>query len=239
MELPYSLDQIAGACKEVVRANGLQSAYVRPLVFRGYGAIGLDARQCPVEMAIAAFKMDRYLGAESIEQGVDVCVSSWQRFAPNTLPALAKAGGNYLNSILVKIEALQDGYSEGIVLDTTGRVSEGSGENLFLVHEGVVWTPPFQASILGGITRDTVLKLLDRMEIPVRQEVIPRELLYLADEVFMTGTAAEIVPIRSVDRMQVGNGQRGPVVENLQAAFYSIVSGEQDDVYGWMDTVAT
>jgi branched-chain amino acid aminotransferase len=236
MELPYTVPELAAAARQVVAANELRSAYVRPLVYRGYGTIGLDARQSPVEMAIIAIQMGRYLGAESIEQGVDVCVSSWQRFAPNTLPAMAKAGGNYLNSILIKIEALQNGYNEGIVLDVHGQVSEGSGENLFVVKDGVVLTPPHHASILQGITRDTVLKLLHDLDIPVQQQVLPRELLYLADEVFLTGTAAEIVPVRSVDQLAVGTGTRGPITAAVQQAFYQVVRGEADP-HGWLEYV--
>ncbi len=237
--LPYTLEQLAAACKEVVRANRLRSAYIRPVAYRGYGTIGLDPADSPVEVAIAAIEWGSYLGAESLEQGVDVCVSSWNRFAPNTMPSMAKAGGNYLNSILVKMEALNNGYSEGIVLDTNGQVSEGSGENLFLIRDGVVTTPPFQASILGGITRDTAIRLLEAQGIPLKEQIIPREMLYLADEIFFTGTAAEIVPIRSIDGMTIGLGKRGPITEALQADFFGIVRGEQEDRYGWLEYINT
>ncbi len=237
MEIPYSQQQLAVAIKETIKANKLRSAYVRPIVYRGYGTISLDPSNCPVEVAVAAFEWGRYLGAESLERGVDVCVSSWNRFAPNTMPALAKAGGNYLNSILVKFEALRDGYSEGIVLDTNGQVSEGSGENLFVIRDGVVMTPPFSSSILSGITRDTVIHLLREQGFELQQQTLPRELLYLADEVFFTGTAAEIVPIRSIDGITIGNGRRGPITEQLQAAFFALVQGEREDSYGWLEYV--
>jgi branched-chain amino acid aminotransferase len=237
MEIPYTQEQVSTAIKEVIQANKLRSAYVRPVVYRGYGTISLDASPCPVEIAIAAFEWGSYLGAESLEQGVDVCVSSWNRFAPNTMPALAKAGGNYLNSQLVKAEALQNGYSEGIVLDTNGLVSEGSGENLFVIRDGIIFTPPFSASILSGVTRDSVLHLAREQGIEIREQVVPREMLYMADEVFFTGTAAEIVPIRSIDRMPVGTGKRGPITAGLQAAFFSVVQGERTEDYGWMEYI--
>lgn len=236
--IPYTHEQIAMAIKGTVRVNELRSAYVRPVVFRGYGTLGLDGSKCPVELAIAAMEWGRYLGADSTEQGVDVCVASWQRFAPNTMPALAKAGGNYLNSQLVKAEALQDGYSEGIVLDSNGMVSEGSGENIFVVRDGVVLTPPLSSAVLNGITRDTVMTLLREQGVEVVQQALPRELLYIADEVFFTGTAAEIVPVRSIDGLPIGDSKRGPVTAAVQARFFSIVQGECEDRYGWLDYVA-
>ncbi len=235
--MPYTMEQMQTAIRETIKANELRSAYVRPLAYRGYGTISIDVRPCPVDVAIATIEWGSYLGAESLEQGVDVCVSSWNRFAPNTMPALAKAGGNYLNSILIKAEALQNGYSEGIVLDTNGLVSEGSGENLFMVRDGVVMTPPLHASILAGITRNSVLRLIEEQQIPLREQVFPREMLYLADEVFFTGTAAEIVPIRSIDGMTIGAGKRGPITAQLQEAFFRIVRGERDDPYGWLEFV--
>jgi branched-chain amino acid aminotransferase len=237
MELPYTKEQLTAATMETIKANRLRSAYVRPVAFRGYGTIGLDQRQSPMEVAIATIEWGSYLGAESLEQGVDVCVSSWNRFAPNTMPAMAKAGGNYLNSILIKAEAIHNGYSEGIVLDHQGHVSEGSGENLFIVRDGVVTTPPFHSSILGGITRDSVMRLFAEQGVPVREQVIPREMLYLADEIFFTGTAAEIVPIRSIDRIPIGASKRGPITEAVQSAFFSIVRGEREDGYGWLEYV--
>jgi branched-chain amino acid aminotransferase len=236
-EIPYTLAQLVSAVKETVRANRLKSAYVRPVVFRGFGSLGVDPMPCPVEVAIAAIEWGKYLGDEGLEQGVDVCVSSWNRFAPNTLPALSKAGGNYLNSQLVKMEALRDGYSEGIVLDSQNQVSEGSGENIFVVRDGVVMTPPASSSILWGITRDTVITLLQELGIEVRQQVIPREMLYLADEIFFTGTAAEITPVRSVDGIAVGTGQRGALTTEVQSAFFGIVQGERADTYDWLEYV--
>jgi len=234
-ELPYSLEQLVAAVKETVRANGLKAGYIRPVVYRGYGEIGVNPLNNPVELAIATLEWGKYLGAEAMEQGVDVCVSSWNRFAPNTMPAMAKAGGNYMNSQLIKMEALANGYAEGIALDTNGQVSEGSGENLFLVRDGVAYTPPAGASILSGITRDTVITLLGELGVELRQQVMPREMLYVADELFFTGTAAEVTPIRSVDRMTVGKGRRGPVTSAVQAAFFEVVQGEREDRYGWLE----
>lgn len=233
--IPYTLDQLVAAVKETVRANRLCAGYIRPVVFRGYGEIGVNPQNNPVEVAIATIEWGKYLGAEAMEQGVDVCISSWNRFAPNTMPALAKAGGNYMNSQLIKMEALANGYAEGIALDADGHVSEGSGENLFLVRNGVVYTPPLTSSILSGITRDTVMTLLREMGIEVREQVLPREMLYLADELFFTGTAAEVTPIRSVDRITVGAGRRGPITAAVQEAFFGIVQGERPDRYGWLE----
>jgi branched-chain amino acid aminotransferase len=237
MEIPYTLDQLVNATKETVRANNLRSAYIRPVVLRGYGTIGLDPTDCPVEVAIAAIEWGKYLGAEAMEQGVDVCISSWQRFAPNTMPALAKAGGNYLNSQLVRLEASRHGYSEGIALDASGYVSEGSGENIFVVRDGVVITPPVSSSILEGITRATVLSILQEMGVEVREQLVPRELLYVADELFFTGTAAEVTPVRSVDGITIGEGRRGPLTTEVQATFFGFVQGERDDTYGWLEYV--
>ncbi len=237
IEIPYTMEQLQSAIRETLRANKLRSAYIRPLVYKGAGTIGLDIRQCPTEVLIATIEFGSYLGAESLEQGVDVCVSSWNRFAANTMPAMAKAGGNYLNSILAKVEALEGGYGEGIMLDTNGYVSEGSGENIFVIRDGVVMTPPFHSSILGGITRASVATLLQEQGIEVREQIIPREMLYIADEVFFTGTAAEIVPIRKVDGITIGAGRRGPITEAVQSAFFGIVRGERADPYGWMEYV--
>lgn len=235
--IPYTPAQIVSAVKETVRANKLRSGYIRPVVYRGYDSIGVDPTNCPVEVAIAAIEWGKYLGAEAMEQGVDVCVSSWNRFAPNTMPAMSKAGGNYLNSQLIKMEALANGYSEGIALDPSGLVSEGSGENLFVVRDGVVMTPPVSSSILTGITRDTALHLLRELGVEVREQAIPREMLYIADELFFTGTAAEITPIRSVDRMSIGAGRRGPITTEVQAAFFALVQGERADPCGWLEYV--
>jgi branched-chain amino acid aminotransferase len=239
MELPYTRAQLNAAQNEVLAANGLtKGAYLRPLAFRGYGEIGVTPKNPPpIDVAIAAWEWGTYLGAEALEQGVDVCVSSWQRVAPNTIPALGKAGGNYLSSQLIGMEAQRLGFAEGIGLGVDGMVSEGSGENLFLVRDGVLLTPPTAASILSGITRDTVMKLAAALGIEVREQNIPREMLYLADELFFTGTAAEITPIRSVDRLQVGIGRRGPVTERLQQAFFGLFSGKTPDQWGWLDLV--
>ncbi len=235
--IPYTQAELVAASKETVRANKLRAGYIRPLVYRGYGSMGVNPEECPVEVMIAAIEWGKYLGAEAMEAGVDVCVSSWNRFAANTLPSLAKAGGNYLNSQLVKLEALRHGYSEGIALDPNGYVSEGSGENLFLIRNGTVITPPIGSSILEGITRDTVLRLLKDMDIPVLEQIIPREMLYIADELFFTGTAAEITPIRSVDGITIGEGKRGPITTEVQSTFFHIVQGEHEDHYGWLEYV--
>jgi branched-chain amino acid aminotransferase len=237
--IPFQPEQMNEACRLVVSANGLnRGAYIRPVVFRGYGEIGVTPKiEPPTEVAVAAWEWGKYLGHESEEQGVDVCVSSWNRVAPNTLPALAKAGGNYLSSQLIGAEARRLGFAEGIGLATDGTVSEGSGENLFLVKDGVLLTPALAHSVLGGITRDTVIRLARDSGIEVKECAVPRELLYLADELFFTGTAVEITPIRSVDRLQVGNGKRGPVTESLQAAFFGLFSGKTADKWGWLDRV--
>jgi len=237
MPVPYSPEEIAQAICQAVRANHLPSAYIRPIVFRGYAELGVDPLNCPVQVAIAAFEWGSYLGPGALEQGVDVCVSSWTRMAPNTFPALAKSGANYMNAQLIKMEALRGGYVEGVALDTAGYVSEGSGENVFVVRDGVLYTPPLCASILLGITRDTVITLAREMGLPVVEQNIPREFLYMADEVFLTGTAAEITPVRSVDRVPVGAGKRGPITARLQEAFFAIVGGRVEDRYGWLTLV--
>ncbi len=236
-DIPYTLEELVAAVKETVRANKLRSGYIRPIVYRGVGEMGLDPTSSPVEVAVITIEWGKYLGAEAMDQGVDACVSSWNRFAPNTMPSLAKAGGNYLNSQLVKLEALRHGYSEGIALDSNGFVSEGSGENLFVVRGKRVLTPPLSCSILEGITRDSVICLLADMGVDVREYVIPRELLYVADEVFFTGTAAEITPIRSIDGIPIGSGGRGPLTEEVQAAFFAVVQGERADTYRWLEYV--
>jgi len=239
MPIPYSRDELVGVCKQVILANKLlNGAYIRPIAMRGYGEIGLAPKpDHPVDVAIAAWEWGAYLGAEGLEKGVEVCVSSWQRVAPNTLPALAKAGGNYLSSQLISVEAKQRGFAEGIALATDGTVSEGAGENLFIVLDGRILTPPATSSILTGITRDTVMQLIRRLGMSVEERPIPREALYLADEMFFTGTAAEITPIRSVDRIEIGTGRRGPITEQLQAAFFGLFSGETDDTEGWLEPV--
>ncbi|MCC5794194.1 MAG: branched-chain amino acid transaminase [Chromatiales bacterium] len=236
MEIPYSQEQIDAACREVVQRNGLRSAYIRPLAFRGYGEVGLAPPPGhPVDLAIAAWEWGAYLGAEALEQGVDVCISSWRRVAPGTIPALAKAGGNYLSSTLVSLEARERGYAEGIALSHDGMVSEGAGENVFVIRDNVILTPPASASILQGITRDTVMVLAREQGLEVRESAIPREALYVADEMFLTGTAAEITPVRSVDRIPVGSGRRGPVTRALQEQFFGLFNGRTTDRWGWLE----
>jgi branched-chain amino acid aminotransferase len=239
MTLPFSAGQLDEACRQVIAANGLaRGAYIRPVAFRGYGEIGVTPKnEPPTEVAVAAWEWGKYLGHESEEQGVDVCVSSWHRVAPNTLPALAKAGGNYLSSQLIGAEARRLGFQEGIGLAPDGTLSEGSGENLFLVKDGVLLTPALAHSVLGGITRDTVIRLARERGIEVRECALPRELLYIADEAFFTGTAVEITPIRSVDRLTVGSGTRGPITETLQKAFFGLFTGATADKWGWLDHV--
>lgn len=239
IHIPYSAEQINAACREVISANGLtKGAYMRPIAYRGYGEIGVAPKiDPPVDVAIAAWEWGKYLGSDSETEGVDVCVSSWNRVAPNTLPAMAKAGGNYLSSQLISYEAKRLGFAEGIGLTPDGSVSEGAGENLFLVKDGILLTPGLSHSVLGGITRDTVMRLARERGLEVRETSVPRELLYLADELFMTGTAAEITPVRSVDRLQVGNGRRGPITEALQNAFFGLFNGKTQDKWGWLDLV--
>ncbi|HEX9140532.1 MAG TPA: branched-chain amino acid transaminase [Steroidobacteraceae bacterium] len=239
MDLPYTPDQINAACREVISANELaRGAYIRPVAFRGYGEIGVTPKiEPPIEVAIAAWEWGKYLGHGSEDEGVDACVSSWQRVAPNTLPAMAKAGGNYLSSQLIGLEARRLGFAEGIGLTPEGLVSEGSGENLFLVKDGVLLTPGLAHSGLTGITRDTVIRLARERGIEVREMAVPRELLYLADELFFSGTAVEITPVRSVDRIQVGSGKRGPITERLQKAFFGLFDGSTADKFSWLDYV--
>lgn len=237
VDLGFSQAEIAEACKDAVRVNGLTSCYVRPVAFRGYGDVGVRSLGNPVEFYIACWEWGRYLGAEALEQGVDVGVSSWARIAPNTLPAIAKVAANYMNSQLILMEANLHGYAEGIALDTSGYVSEGSGENIFLVRDGTVYTPPLGTSVLPGITRDSVIRIAQDLGYPLREQAIPREWLYIADELFFTGTAAEVTPIRSVDRIEVGSGSRGPITEHIQAEFLALTSGAAEDRYGWLTAV--
>jgi len=237
MELPYSPEQVNAAVLETIAANKLEACYVRPVVYRGAGQLGVNPLGSPVEVAIMVWDWGKYLGKEALDEGVDACVSSWTRMAPNTLPAMAKSAGNYMNSQLIKVEAVKGGFAEGIALDAAGYVSEGSGENLFAVSKGKLLTPPLVASILPGITRDTVITLARRLAIPVEEKALPREMLYLADELFFTGTAAEITPIRSVDRHKVGTGSRGPVTAALQKAFFDVIEGRAGDEHGWLTFV--
>jgi branched-chain amino acid aminotransferase len=238
MEIPWTVDEIYAACCEVVARNGLTSAYLRPIAFRGYGSLGVAPHQpLPIDVSIAAIEWGAYLGEEARENGAKVMVSSWQRVAPNTIPAGAKAGGNYLSGQLISMEAHRLGYDEGIGLATDGTLSEGAGENLFVVKNGVLITPPQAASILAGITRDTVMRLAHAMGYELREQSISRELLYLADELFFTGTAAEITPIASVDDIPVGCGSRGPVTEKIQSAFFGLFDGRTEDSFGWLEPI--
>ena len=234
MELQFTRDQLAQAMVELVRVNSVKHCYLRPVIFRGFGEVGVNPLKNPIEIYLLAWEWGKYLGDEAMRQGVDVCVSSWQRIAPNTLPAIAKAAANYMNSQLVKMEAMTNGYVEGISLDASGHVSEGSGENLFIVRDGKIITPPLSSSILPGITRDSVITLALEFGYPIIEQAISREMLYISDEVFFTGTAAEITPIRSVDRIVVGKGQPGPITLSLQERFLSIVQGQAEDRYGWL-----
>jgi branched-chain amino acid aminotransferase len=237
MEIPFSLDKLVEAMLEVARVNQMKSCYIRPIALRGYGDMGVFPLRNPVEVFIACWEWGKYLGEEAMVSGVDVCVSSWTRLAPNTLPAMAKAGANYMNSQLIKMEALANGYAEGIALDASGYVSEGSGENIYVVRDGKVHTPPLGASVLPGITRDTVIRLAQDLGIPLVETLVPREMLYIADEVFFSGTAAEITPIRSVDKIVIGKGKRGPVTEKLQKEFFAITEGAKPDRYGWLTPI--
>lgn len=238
IEVPFSLEELYDAQVELVRVNGLRSCYIRPIVLRGYGDVGVHGVKNPTEVYLACWSWGQYLGEEALAQGVDVCISSWNRIAPNTLPALSKAGANYMNSQLIRMEAAVNGYSEGIALDQNGTISEGSGENIFVIRDGKVLTPPLSSSVLPGITRDTIVKIAEMLQIPLVESVIPRELLYIADEVFFTGTAAEVTPIRSVDRIQIGSGHRGPITERIQKAFFNVVNGSSPDTFGWLTPVA-
>lgn len=237
MDLRYTVDDFCSAATELVRLNKLNACYVKPIVLRGYGEVGVNPLSSPIDAYMACWSWGAYLGADALSKGVDVGVSSWTRIAPNTLPAMSKAAANYMNSQLVNMEARLNGFVEGIALDASGHLSEGSGENVFLVHDGVLLTPPLATSILPGITRDTVVKLAEDLRIPVKETVIPREMLYLADEVFFVGTAVEITPIRSVDHIQVGKGAAGPITRKLQEEFFAITTGNNPDRHHWLTPV--
>jgi len=238
MELPYSVDEFCKVATELVPRNNLKSCYVKPMALRGYGDVGVNPMNSPVECYMACWSWGAYLGPEALAKGVDVCVSSWTRIAPNTLPAMSKAAGNYMNSQLIRMEAATNGFAEGIALDTAGYVSEGSGMNVFLVHNGTLYTPPLGASVLPGITRDAVLTMSEDLKIPVKEQTIPREMLYIVDEVFFVGTAVEVTPIRSVDHIQVGKGVAGPVTKRLQEEFFALTSGTKPDRHNWLTPCA-
>jgi branched-chain amino acid aminotransferase len=240
MPIPYSLEQLSSAVVETVEANGVAPCYVRPIAMRGYGEIGVSPKGSPTEVYIANFAWGKYMAAShggGEDAGSDVCVSSWNRLAPNTMPSLAKAGANYMNSQLIRMEADMHGYAEGIALDVNGYLSEGSGENLFIVRNGVLYTTPLATSVLAGITRDSILTLARHFGIPVVEQVMPREMLYLADEVFFTGTAAEVSPIRSVDKILVADGRPGPITRQLADEFFGIANGLRADRFGWLTPV--
>ena len=237
MEIPYGRQQICEAILATIRSNKLDACYVRPICFRGYGSLGVDPTTCPVDTVIAVWQWGQYLGADALKKGVSVCTSSWNRSAPNTLPNLAKAGGNYLNSQLVRMEANLNGYDEGIVLGTDGLVSEGSGENIFAVKAGKIATPMSYQSILPGITRHTAITIARDLGFEVEARPIPREFLYVADEVFFTGTAAEVSPIRAIDQIQIGDGTRGPITEKIQTRFFETTNAEVEDRHGWLTFV--
>jgi len=233
----YTQAQLQDAVIETIRANRMRACYIRPIVYRGYAALGVNPLPCPIDTAILLWEWGTYLGPDALERGVDVMVSSWSRMAPDTFPSLAKTSANYANAQLIKMEAILGGYAEGIALDSYGFVSEGSGQNIFVVRDGILYTPPMSASILPGITRDSVMTLARDLGYAIREEMIPREMLYIADELFFVGTAVEITPIRSVDKIVIGQGTRGPITTALQDAFFGIVRGDQPDRHGWLTAV--
>jgi branched-chain amino acid aminotransferase len=237
MDPTYDQDTLTQAVMDTIKANDFKACYIRPIVYRGYNALGVNPFPCPVDTAIMLWEWGAYLGQDALELGVDVRIASWARSAPNTFPTLAKTSANYANSQLIKMEAITEGYSEGIALDTFGYLSEGSGQNLFVVRDNILYTPPLTASILPGITRNSVITLARDLGYRVREEMLPRELLYIADEAFFAGTAVEITPIRSVDKIEVGDGRRGPVTEAIQRAFFDLINGEVPDRYGWLTYV--
>lgn len=237
MDIPFSPAEITQACKDVIKVNGYTNSYLRPLVWRGEGPLGLDGKNNPIEAMVAAVEWGAYLGPEGLKNGVDVMVSSWNRLAANTIPTMAKAGGNYLSSFLIKSEAARNGYAEGIALDVQGNVAEGSGMNLFVVRDGVLYTPPITNNILPGITRDAIMTIARDLKIEVREQEMQREVLYLADELFFAGTAAEVTPIRSVDKIVIGSGQRGELTEAIQERFFGLFEGKVDDKHNWLDYI--
>jgi len=235
-EIPYNKQQLEQAIKETIHANKLKACYIRPIVYRGYGEVGVNPTGCPIDVTIAVWEWGAYLGKEALEKGIDVCVSSWHRPAPNTFPTIAKAGGNYLNSQLIKLEAVANGYVEGIALDVTGNISEGSGENIFLVRDKTLFTPPLAAALLPGVTRSCMVTLAKDLGFTVVEMTIPREMLFTVDELFFTGTAAEITPIRSVDRIPIGEGKPGPMTKELQKAFFDVIHNGNDK-HKWLNFI--
>lgn len=239
MEAPYDQQTLTDAVMDTIQANGFRACYIRPLIYRGYDSLGVNPFPCPVDVAILLWEWGAYFTKEAIEEGLDVKISTWARMAPNTLPAMAKSVANYANSQLIKMEAVVEGYAEGIALDTEGNISEGSGQNVFVVRDGIIYTPPIGSSVLSGITRDSVMTLARDLGFDVREQVLPRETLYIADEVFFAGTAVEVTPVRSVDKIKVGRGRRGPITEAIQQRFFDIVRGDAPDTHGWLQYVPT
>jgi len=237
VDVDYSLEELCHATVELVAKNNVSPCYIRPIVLRGYGQVGVNPFNSPTDVYIVNYEWGKYLGSADADEGVDVCVSSWSRLAPNTMPTMAKSGANYMNSQLIKMEAIVNGYAEGIALDVNGHVSEGSGENVFVVHKGRIYTPPLGNSVLPGITRNSVLHIAQELGISVVEQIIPREMLYICEELFFSGTAAEITPIHSVDKIVVGTGAAGPVTKAVRKAFYGIVNGTHEDRFGWLTAV--
>jgi branched-chain amino acid aminotransferase len=237
MEMSLSYDEVHQAVIDTIRANNYRACYIRPIVYRGYHTLGVNPMPCPVDTAVILWDWGAYLGTDALTNGVDVRMSSWTRSAPNTFPTLAKTSANYANSALIKMEAMAEGYAEGIALDTGGFLSEGSGQNLFIVRDNVIYTPPTTASILPGITRNSIITLAKDHGFDVREEMLPREVLYIADEAFFVGTAVEVTPIRTVDKIPVGNGRRGPITEAIQQAFFDVINGVVADKHGWLEFV--
>jgi branched-chain amino acid aminotransferase len=237
MEPKYTAQELTDAIFDTINANGFRACYIRPIVYRGYDSLGVNPLPCPIDVAVMVWEWGAYFTKEAIEEGLDVKISTWARNAPNTTPAMAKSVANYANAQLIKMEAIAEGYAEGIALDTYGNLSEGSGQNVFIVRDGVIYTPPVGNSVLWGITRDSVMTIARELGFDVREQTLPRETLYIADEVFFAGTAVEVTPIRSVDRVKVGRGRRGPVTEAIQERFFQIVKGELPDTHGWLQFV--
>jgi len=237
MDSPFTQEQLSAGVLELIRANKFRACYIRPLIYRGYDSLGVNPFPCPVDAAIMLWEWGAYFTKDAMEEGLDVKVSTWARMAPNTMPAMAKSVANYANSQLIKMEAILDGYAEGIALDTDGNLSEGSGQNLFVVRDGIIHTPPVGSSILSGITRDSVMTVARDLGFEVRESVLPREMLYVADEAFFAGTAVEVTPIKSVDKIKVGPGRRGPITQAVQERFFQIVRGEAPDTHGWLQFV--
>lgn len=243
MEIPYTKAELKKAMMDTIKANGFQACYIRPVIFRDLGALGVNPLPAKIKTVILTWEWGAYLGKEALEEGVDICVSTWHRMHANTHAGIAKAGGNYLNSQLMKMEALNNGYVEAIALQTNGYIAEGSGENLFMVAKrwghatSTIFTPPMSASILSGITRASVIQLAEELGMEVLEQTLPREALYVCDELFFTGTAAEITPIRTVDRIKIGTGTRGPVTKRLQERLFGLLAGELEDTHGWLTPV--